>query len=415
MKQLIISSAMCIFVIAPLALFLFWRLFRGTIIFPLSIIVTIIALVAALTSQFTAIFGLIHMVWTGPFTILIGILGLSYYRKQVCTPIKILAKNLSSVANGDFNFEINKNLLRKNDEVGETARSLNTTIDILKNQVMEGLNLVIKEQKTGDVEARCNLSGLNGAYYEMLNGVNESLESITLPLVEAIGLMNEYAQGDFSKLMRILPGKQIILTEGLNNIRTNVLALITDSNMLATAAVEGNLSTRADVTKHQGDFRKIVEGVNNTLDAVIGPLGIAALYIERIAIGDMPNELTENYEGDFNTIKDNLNILIRSLNQIVEKAKLVAAGDLTVSLEKRSSNDELMEALNNLVKTNASTIDEFKLAIENIVQASQQLQAVSEQISQGSTEQAASTEEVTSSMEEMVSEYQPECRQCKAN
>jgi methyl-accepting chemotaxis protein len=88
---------------------------------------------------------------------------------------------------------------------------------------------------------------------------------------------------------------------------------------------------------------------------------------------------------------------------IIEKAKLVAAGDLTVSLEKRCSNDELMESLNNLVQTNANTINEFKLAIENIVQASQQLQAVSEQISQGSTEQAASTEEVTSSMEEMVS------------
>ena len=47
--------------------------------------------------------------------------------------------------------------------------------------------------------------------------------------------------------------------------------------MLSQAAVEGKLSTRADASKHEGDFRKIVEGVNDTLDAVIGPLNVAAI------------------------------------------------------------------------------------------------------------------------------------------
>ena len=32
--------------------------------------------------------------------------------------------------------------------------------------------------------------------------------------------------------------------------------------MLSRAAVEGKLATRADASKHQGDFRKIVQGVN---------------------------------------------------------------------------------------------------------------------------------------------------------
>ena len=45
-----------------------------------------------------------------------------------------------------------------------------------------------------------------------------------------------------------------------------------DANILSVAAVEGKLATRADAKKHRGDFRKIVQGVNDTLDAVIGPL-----------------------------------------------------------------------------------------------------------------------------------------------
>ena len=60
--------------------------------------------------------------------------------------------------------------------------------------------------------------------------------------------------------------------------------------MLAKAAVEGKLATRADATKHQGDFREIVQGVNDTLDAVIGPLNVAAEYVDRISKGDIPAE-----------------------------------------------------------------------------------------------------------------------------
>ena len=61
-------------------------------------------------------------------------------------------------------------------------------------------------------------------------------------------------------------------------------------NMLSKAAIEGKLATRADATKHQGDFRKIVAGVNKTLDSVIGPLNVAAEYVDTISQGRYPPE-----------------------------------------------------------------------------------------------------------------------------
>src|SRR4030042_2241700 len=81
-------------------------------------------------------------------------------------------------------------------------------------------------------------------------------------------------------------------------------------SLLAQAAVEGNLATRADATRHGGDYGKIIAGVNRTLDAVIGPLKVAAEYVERISKGDLPPHITEEYKGDFNEIKNNLNVLI---------------------------------------------------------------------------------------------------------
>jgi methyl-accepting chemotaxis protein len=62
--------------------------------------------------------------------------------------------------------------------------------------------------------------------------------------------------------------------------------------MLSQAGVEGKLSTRADASKHNGDFHKIVQGVNDCLDAVIGPLNVAADYVDKIAMGHIPPKIS---------------------------------------------------------------------------------------------------------------------------
>ncbi len=133
------------------------------------------------------------------------------------------------------------------------------------------------------------------------------------------------------------------------------------------------------------------------------PLKIAADYIDKVSKGNIPEIIKKEYYGEFNDMRENLNSLILSTNDIIEKVKAVAKGDLTVTLSKRSDKDELMGALDEMVKSNSSMIGEFKIAIVNIVDASQALQSVAVQISEGSTEQASSTEEVSSSMEQMVS------------
>ena len=87
----------------------------------------------------------------------------------------------------------------------------------------------------------------------------------------------------------------------------NINMLIEDMTALSSAAVEGDLAKRADVSKHNGGYRKIAEGVNNTLDAITGPLNVSAEYVDRISKGDIPPKITDEYKGDFNEIKNNLN------------------------------------------------------------------------------------------------------------
>ncbi len=60
-----------------------------------------------------------------------------------------------------------------------------------------------------------------------------------------------------------------VLAHAFRAVIDAVNALSQDATMLAAAAVDGKFATRADVTKHQGDYRRVVEGFNGTLDVVV--------------------------------------------------------------------------------------------------------------------------------------------------
>jgi methyl-accepting chemotaxis protein len=193
------------------------------------------------------------------------------------------------------------------------------------------------------------------------------------------------------------------IAQAVNGCVAAVNALVADADMLSKAAVEGKLATRADASRHQGDFRKVVAGVNDTLDAVIGPLNVAAEYVDRISKGIIPPIISDNYNGDFNAVKSNLNVLIEATNKITVAAKEVANGNLMVDLRERSAEDDLMHALSAMVQKLGEVVSEVKTASDNVASGSRQMSAGSEQMSQGASEQAASAEEASSSMEQMAS------------
>lgn len=126
------------------------------------------------------------------------------------------------------------------------------------------------------------------------------------------------------------------IESALAEVQRSVTAMIADANALAHAAVEGRLSQRADAEVHRGDYRTIIEGVNATLDAVIGPLSVAAGYVDRIARGDIPARIAEQYQGDFNTLKDNLNTCIDAVGALVNDANMLSEAALAGRLDTRA-------------------------------------------------------------------------------
>jgi methyl-accepting chemotaxis protein len=324
--------------------------------------------------------------------------GFNHALDAVVRPLNVAAGYVDRISKGDIPAKITDSY---NGDFNTIKNNLNTCVDAV-NALVADANVLSRAAVEGKLSTRADAGKHQGDFRKIVQGVNETLDAVINPLNVAANYVDRISKGDIPpKITDSYNGDFNTIKSNLNTCVDAVGMLVADADMLSHAAVDGKLSTRADAGKHRGDFRKIVQGINDTLDAVINPLNVAARYIDRISKGDVPPRITDSYNGDFNTIKDNLNVLITALDKITSAAQQIAGGNLLVEVIPRSEHDELMKALAAMLKKLSSVVQDVQTAVDTVASGSQQGNSTAEQLSQGSTEQAASVQEVSSSMEQM--------------
>jgi methyl-accepting chemotaxis protein len=152
------------------------------------------------------------------------------------------------------------------------------------------------------------------------------------------------------------------INQNLDRVKSAVRAMVDDTIELAGAAIVGELDRRADAARHGGEYRKIIEGVNNTLDAVMGPINEAAEVLDRVAMRDLTARVSGDYHGDHARIKDALNTAVDNLDKGLQQVALAA---------------------------------------DQVAAASLQISSGSQTLAQGASEQAGALEEVSGSLKQM--------------
>jgi methyl-accepting chemotaxis protein len=213
---------------------------------------------------------------------------------------------------------------------------ISNNIQLIIKILIEQANLLTKSATEGKLAVRGNPEKINVEFREIIVGVNNTLDAVIGPLNVSAEYIDRISKGDIPlKITDNYNGDFNELKTNINQCIDAISLLIADSKKLSKAAIEGKLAVRADESKHQGDFKAIIIGVNETLDSVIGPLNVSAEYIDRISKGEIPAKITDNYNGDFNEIKNNLNQCIDGLQGLVEANKVlkqIANNDYTSSV-----------------------------------------------------------------------------------
>ncbi|WP_084504888.1 methyl-accepting chemotaxis protein [Acetobacterium malicum] len=200
------------------------------------------------------------------------------------------------------------------------------------------------------------------------------------------------------------------IRNSLEEVQNSVENLINDANMLAQAGIEGQLDTRADASRHQGDFAKIVNGVNATLDAVVAPVQEASVTLNELAKGNLNTGMTGYYNGDYAVIKEAMNntvaFLKRYVDEITQTLEQMGQGNLDqqITTEYLGDFQAIKTALNDITTTLSTTMGEINEAAGQVESGAIQISDGGQALSQGTTEQASAIQELNASIEEVAGE-----------
>ncbi len=191
------------------------------------------------------------------------------------------------------------------------------------------------------------------------------------------------------------------------------VGLARETARLAAAAKEGRLSERINEGQFQGRHLERAKALNMMLDAVISPLNVAAKYVERISKGDVPPKITDNYNGDFNEIKSNLNTCIDAVNALVADANMLAQaaadGALATRADASKHQGDFRKVVDGVNNTLDTVIAPLKAAAETataLASSSEELSAVSQQMSANAEETATQSNVVSAAAEQVTKNLQ---------
>ena len=319
---------------------------------------------------------------------------------KIVGPIKKLAVAADKLAVGDVDVDLPLQTKTK-DEVGELTVSFGKMVENTKQQseaakriaegdlsldvaprsdqdvlghsmvsVVETLRQLVKEAEglteaavEGRLDTRGDAENFSGGYREIIQGFNSTIEAIVTPLAVARGFIEKIANGeDLEVLENKYAGDYALLISDLSLVRDSIYALLEESGKLTDAAAAGNLAYRADVSRLKGNYAQIVEGINQALDSLIDPLIVTAGYIEQIGRGEIPGKITEEYQGDFDNIKNSVNSCIDGLDALVEGNHVLGRmSENDYSVEMNGSYvgiyEKMKHSINNVIATVRDTID----------------------------------------------------------
>ncbi len=272
----------------------------------------------------------------------------------VIGPLNVSAKYVDDISKGAIPAKITDNY---NGDFNVIKTNLNQCIDAVNNLVADA-GMLSKAAVEGRLATRADASRHYGDYRKIVQGVNDTLDAVIGPLNVSAKYVDDISKGSIpAKITDTYNGDFNVIKNNLNQCIDAVNNMVADAGMLSKAAVEGKLSTRADASKHRGDYRKIVQGVNDTLDAVIGPLNVAAKYVDDISKGSIPAKITDTYNGDFNVIKNNLNQCIDAVNNMVSDAGMLSKAAVEGKLSTRADASKHFGDYRKIVQGVNDTLD----------------------------------------------------------
>src|ERR1039457_5620956 len=159
--------------------------------------------------------------------------------------------------------------------------------------VLQEIMRLLDASKEGRLSERGKATLFNGVHRELIQGVNEMLDAILLPIGEGNRILAQISSGKIDELItQNYKGDHEKMKVAVNNVAIVTQSLQKELARLIEASKEGQLSDRGKPEQFQGAYAEIVRGVNTMLDAILLPIGEGNRILAQISSGKVDEVIT---------------------------------------------------------------------------------------------------------------------------
>ncbi len=264
----------------------------------------------------------------------------------------------------------------------------------------------------------------------------------------------QIAQGNLDVDIEVTSDEDV-LGKAMMSVKENLQTMLRDLHETVEAQKTGDIDNRCNPDIVKGAYSGILQGINDTLDAVINPtlegIDILELYAKgdlslemrslpgkQVVFSDSLNKIRRNlrelideimqltsaaeqgelatrgdaskFSGSYREIIDGINLTIANIthpvNDAVNCLTEIATGNLSVTMDGEYRGDLALmrDSMNKTVESLNETLSQVSFSAEQVADSSMQVADSSNSLSQGASKQASSLEEISASMNEIGSQ-----------
>ena len=221
---------------------------------------------------------------------------------------------------------------------------------------------VLTDAIAGELDTRLDTGQFRGFTRALGESLNQMLDAITAPLRVAAEHLKQIADGNIpAPITSEFRGAFNDIKNNLNTCSAALRGMIEDATALVEAPAAGRLQQRAELDRHERDFRKIVNGMNEMLGAVAGPVSAAKTVMTGLAGGDLGGRMIAEVQGEFSVLREAVDTSVENLANRVKRIDGTATSFNTSATEIAKGNQDL----NRCTQEQAASLEETSAAIQS--------------------------------------------------
>ena len=181
---------------------------------------------------------------------------------------------------------------------------------------------------------------LNPEGEDEIAGMGKEMDSFADKLTNITAAMKKISDGKLDFKIEKLDEEDEI-SPALNKMIRTLQDLKEETVTMTEEAAAGNLQNKGNIEKFEGGYREIISGINDIMDGISVPIQSSAKVLSIMATGDLTARVNEDFSGEFELMKNNINNLGESLNGLIKEVTEGVAATASASSQISSSSEEM--------------------------------------------------------------------------